>query len=93
MQSTMMAPVRQRGCASKAFNVMTCAAAVGSIALAMTVLPASALTGAGSALQHQLGKHSPIVEVVARRGAAPAPGYCWLYTDPSERQGSWDVCP
>jgi hypothetical protein len=25
-------------------------------------------------------------------GAAPAPGYCWYYTDPSMRQGFWDVC-
>jgi hypothetical protein len=25
-------------------------------------------------------------------GAAPAPGYCWYYTDPSRRQGFWDVC-
>ena len=26
-------------------------------------------------------------------GAAPAPGYCWYYTDPSQTQGFWDVCP
>lgn len=25
-------------------------------------------------------------------GAPPAPGYCWYYTDPSQRQGFWDVC-
>jgi hypothetical protein len=25
-------------------------------------------------------------------GAAPGPGYCWYYTDPSYRQGFWDVC-
>jgi hypothetical protein len=25
-------------------------------------------------------------------GAAPAAGYCWYYTDPSRRQGFWDVC-
>jgi hypothetical protein len=25
-------------------------------------------------------------------GAPPAPGYCWYYTDPSRRQGFWDVC-
>ncbi len=25
-------------------------------------------------------------------GSAPAPGYCWYYTDPSRRQGFWDVC-
>jgi hypothetical protein len=26
-------------------------------------------------------------------GAAPAPGYCWYYTDPSRTQGFWDACP
>jgi hypothetical protein len=26
-------------------------------------------------------------------GAPPAPGYCWYYTDPSQTQGFWDVCP
>lgn len=25
-------------------------------------------------------------------GRPPAPGYCWYYTDPSRRQGFWDVC-
>lgn len=29
---------------------------------------------------------------VAWAGAPPAPGYCWYYTDPSQRQGFWDVC-
>ncbi|CAN7145946.1 hypothetical protein LJR009_000015 [Bosea sp. LjRoot9] len=24
---------------------------------------------------------------------APAPGYCWFYTDPQRTQGFWDVCP
>jgi hypothetical protein len=24
---------------------------------------------------------------------APAPGLCWYYTDPSQRQGFWDACP
>ena len=28
----------------------------------------------------------------AYAGPAPAPGYCWYYTDPSRRQGFWDVC-
>lgn len=23
----------------------------------------------------------------------PQPGLCWYYTDPSQRQGFWDVCP
>jgi hypothetical protein len=26
-------------------------------------------------------------------GAAPGPGYCWYYTDPSRTQGFWDKCP
>lgn len=26
-------------------------------------------------------------------GAAPAPGYCWYYTDPGRTQGFWDACP
>ena len=25
-------------------------------------------------------------------GAAPAPGMCWYYTDPSRMQGFWDYC-
>jgi hypothetical protein len=25
-------------------------------------------------------------------GAAPAPGMCWYYTDPSQTQGFWDYC-
>ncbi len=25
-------------------------------------------------------------------GAPPEPGLCWYYTDPSRRQGFWDVC-
>lgn len=30
---------------------------------------------------------------VAWAGAAPAPGMCWYYTDPSRSQGFWDYCP
>lgn len=26
-------------------------------------------------------------------GPAPGPGYCWYYTDPSQREGFWDMCP
>lgn len=26
-------------------------------------------------------------------GAAPVPGMCWYYTDPSRTQGFWDYCP
>ena len=25
-------------------------------------------------------------------GAAPGPGLCWFYTDPSRQQGFWDAC-
>lgn len=30
---------------------------------------------------------------VAYAGAAPAPGMCWYYTDPTRTQGFWDTCP
>jgi hypothetical protein len=26
-------------------------------------------------------------------GASPGPDYCWYYTDPSQQQGFWDLCP
>lgn len=29
---------------------------------------------------------------VAYAGAAPGPGLCWYYTDPSYRNGFWDAC-
>jgi hypothetical protein len=31
--------------------------------------------------------------VGAYAGVPPGPGYCWYYTDPSQTQGFWDVCP
>ena len=164
MQSTVMTLIRQRGCASKTFNGMACAAIIGLAGLAITASPASALvTGAGNSLQQQLKQDSPVVEVRARgggavrrttvvgprggvasrtvvrrgavvrpgfagggvrwarpgryywprggaiaagaaigfvtaataaawAGAAPAPGMCWYYTDPSRTQGFWDYC-
>ena len=164
MQSTVMTLIRQRGCASKTFNGMACAAIIGLAGFVITASPASALvTGAGSSLQQQLKQDSPVVEVrvrgggavrrttvvgprggvasrtVVRRGAvvrpgfagggvrwarpgryywprggaiaagaaigfvtaataaawagaAPAPGMCWYYTDPSRTQGFWDYC-
>jgi hypothetical protein len=30
---------------------------------------------------------------VAWAGAAPGPGLCWYYTDPTRTQGFWDACP
>jgi hypothetical protein len=68
MQSTIMNLVRQRGCASRTFN--TCAVAIGLAAFAVPVSPASALTGANSALQYQLKQNNSIVEVAVRRGGA-----------------------
>jgi hypothetical protein len=160
--------LRHPGSASQTFNIIARAAVIGLTGTAITIAPASALTGAGSALQQQFKKNSSITEVVVRRGgavrrttvvgprgnvasrtvvrrgamvrpgvghpgvgrpggwvrparytwrpggaiaagaavgfvaaataaawagAAPAPGYCWYYTDPSQRQGFWDVCP
>src|SRR5712692_9357312 len=71
MQSTMMTPVRQIGCASKTFNSMACAVAIGLAGFAMTALPASALiSGVGSALQQQLKQDSPVTEVYVRRGGS-----------------------
>jgi len=171
MQSTVMTLIRQRGCASKIFSSMACAAIIGLAGFAITASPASALvTGAGNSLLQQLKQDSPIVEVRARgggvavrgggavrrttvvgprggvasrtvvrrgavvrpgfagggvrwarpgryywprggaiaagaaigfvtaataaawAGAAPAPGMCWYYTDPSRTQGFWDYC-
>ena len=171
MQSTVMTLVRQRGCASKTFSSMACAAIIGLAGFAITASPASALvTGAGNSLLQQLKQDSPVVEVRARgggvavrgggavrrttvvgprggvasrtvvrrgavvrpgfagggvrwarpgryywprggaiaagaaigfvtaataaawAGAAPAPGMCWYYTDPSRTQGFWDYC-
>jgi hypothetical protein len=31
--------------------------------------------------------------VAAWAPPAPAPGLCWYYTDPSQRNGFWDACP
>ncbi len=33
------------------------------------------------------------VTAAAWAGAPPQAGLCWYYTDPSRRQGFWDVCP
>jgi hypothetical protein len=72
MPSTMMTPVRQRGCATRTFNGMACAAVIG---FAITASPASALvTGAGSSLQQQLKQDSAVVEVRARGGGRAVRG-------------------
>lgn len=72
MHSTMMNLLRQRGCASKTFFSVTCAAALGLAGFAITVTSASALvTGAGSSLQTQLKQDNALIEpVVVRRGGA-----------------------
>src|SRR5216683_1908281 len=75
MQSTMMALVRQRGCTSKTFNGMACAAIIGLAGFVITASPPSALvTGAGNSLLQQLKQDSPIVEVRARGGGAAVRG-------------------
>src|SRR5713101_3311662 len=70
MQSTMMALVRQCGCAQKTFNSAICRAVIGLTGFAMAVSPASALTGANSTLQQQFKNDNPVVEIVVRRGGA-----------------------
>src|SRR6266849_312754 len=70
MQSTMMALVRQCGCAPKTFNSAICRAVIGLTGFAMAVSPASALTGANSTLQQQFKNDNPVVEIVVRRGGA-----------------------
>jgi hypothetical protein len=69
MRSTVITPVRQRGCAPNTFNGVTWAVAIGLAGFAITVLPASAFTSASSSLQYQLKQDSPVVEVVRRGGA------------------------
>ena len=71
-------------------------------ALAATVLGAVSL---GAAVPAQAGHNyggaiaaGAAIGVVtaataaAWAGAAPAPGMCWYYTDPSRTQGFWDYC-
>src|SRR5712675_3599768 len=75
MQSTVMTLVRQRGCASKTFNGLACAAIIGLAGFAITASPASAfVTGANSFLQQQLEQDSPVVEVRARGGGVAVRG-------------------
>jgi len=95
MQSAMMTFVRQCGCAPKTFNSAACAAIIGPAGFAMAVLPASAFTGANSALQFQFKQNNPVVEIVVRRGGAarrttvvgPRANVA------SRTQGFWDACP
>jgi hypothetical protein len=78
MQSAMTIPARQRGCAPKTFNRVTCAVIIGLVG----AIAAGAAIGFVAA-----------ATAAAWAGAPPAPGYCWYYTDPSRTQGFWDVCP
>jgi hypothetical protein len=51
MQSTMMAPFRQRGCTPGIFNSMAGGAVIGSAGFAKAVSPAPAFVRADSSLQ------------------------------------------
>lgn len=50
--------------------------------------PAGGALAAGAALGFVTA-----ATAVAWAGAAPSPGMCWYYTDPSRTQGFWDYCP
>jgi hypothetical protein len=50
--------------------------------------PAGGAIAAGAALGFVTA-----ATAMAWAGAAPAPGMCWYYTDPSRTQGFWDACP
>ena len=50
--------------------------------------PAGGAIAAGAALGFVTA-----ASAAAWAGAAPAPGMCWYYTDPSRTQGFWDACP
>jgi hypothetical protein len=50
--------------------------------------PAGGAIAAGAALGFVAA-----ASAAAYAGAAPAPGMCWYYTDPSRTQGFWDACP
>jgi hypothetical protein len=50
--------------------------------------PAGGAIAAGAALGFVTA-----ASAAAWAGAAPAPGMCWYYTDPSRTQGLWDTCP
>jgi hypothetical protein len=64
-------------------------AALGLGGLAVTPTPSPALSPmAGAAIGFVTA-----ATAVAWAGAAPAPGMCWYYTDPSRTQGFWDYCP
>ncbi|WP_063983339.1 hypothetical protein [Bradyrhizobium sp.] len=48
----------------------------------------------GGAVVHRGGAIGFVTAATAAAwaGAAPAPGMCWYYTDPSRTQGFWDYC-
>lgn len=50
--------------------------------------PAGGAIAAGAALGFVTA-----ASAAAWAGAAPGPGLCWYYTDPSRTQGFWDACP
>jgi hypothetical protein len=78
----------------KSVRIALMASLLGTLTTA-TAGPASALVPqANGSLQQQLRLQDELItEIRAWAGAAPAPGMCWYYTDPSRTQGFWDTCP
>jgi len=56
--------------------------------------PAARLTptGAGAIAAGAATGFVTAAHTAARAGAAPAPGLCWHYTEPSRTQRFWDDC-
>jgi hypothetical protein len=63
---------------------------IAALSATVTIMPAFA-TGGAIAAGAAIGFGSTAT-AAAWAGAAPAPGMCWYYTDPSRTQGFWDYC-
>ena len=76
----------------QSLNSIALVAALSIGGIAASPGPSSALSPMGSAALVSQGKAAAGDVVEIRAGAAPAPGMCWYYTDPSRTQGFWDYC-
>jgi hypothetical protein len=76
----------------QSLNSIVLAAALSIGGIAAFPGPSSALSPMASAALVSQGKTAAGDVVEIRVGAAPAPGMCWYYTDPSRTQGFWDYC-